>query len=302
MMHTYLITGGTGMVGQALSRLLEQQGHVVRHLSTRTSPAPNRFHWDPSRGTLEPQALQGVTHIIHLAGANVAERWTAKHKAAILDSRVKGSATLEAAIAQLPADQRPEALISASAVGIYPNHPDHLYTEHDGEPRGFLGEVVHQWEASVDRIAELGLRVAKLRIGIVLGRGSGVMATLLPVFKLGLGAPLGNGRHWMPWIHVEDLARQFAYLAQHPEEGVWNGVGPYSVTNAEFSKTLARSLQRPYFFPPVPAWALRLALGEMAQVGLMSTKCSAAKWERAAFTYRYPSLEAAFSELLHTEA
>jgi uncharacterized protein (TIGR01777 family) len=301
-MHTYLITGGTGMVGQALSRLLEQQGHVVRHLSTRTSPAPNRFHWDPSRGTLEPQALQGVTHIIHLAGANVAERWTAKHKAAILDSRVKGSATLEAAIAQLPADQRPEALISASAVGIYPNHPDHLYTEHDGEPRGFLGEVVHQWEASVDRIAELGLRVAKLRIGIVLGRGSGVMATLLPVFKLGLGAPLGNGRHWMPWIHVEDMARQFAYLAQHPEEGVWNGVGPSSVTNAEFSKTLARSLQRPYFFPPVPAWALRLALGEMAQVGLMSTKCSAAKWERAAFTYRYPSLEAAFSELLHTEA
>jgi uncharacterized protein (TIGR01777 family) len=301
-MHTYLLTGGTGMVGQALSRLLEQQGHVVRHLSTRTSPAPNRFHWDPSRGTLDPQALQGVTHIIHLAGANVAERWTAKHKAAILDSRVKGSATLEAAIAQLPVDQRPEALISASAVGIYPNHPEHLYTEHDGEPRGFLGEVVHHWEASVDRMADLGLRVAKVRIGIVLGHGSGVMATLLPVFKLGLGAPLGNGRHWMPWIHVEDLARQFAYLAQHPEEGVWNGVGPYSVTNAEFSRTLARSLKRPYFFPPVPAWALRLALGEMAQVGLMSTKCSAAKWERAAFTYHYPTLEAAFSELLHTEA
>lgn len=301
-MHRYLITGGTGMVGQALSRLLEHQGHVVRHLSTRRSPAPNRFHWDPSKGTMDAHALQGVTHIIHLAGANVAERWTAKHRAAILDSRVKGSATLEAAIAQLPADQRPEAIISASAVGIYPNHPDHLYTENDGHPQGFLGEVVHQWEASVDRMADLGLRVAKVRIGIVLGPGSGVMATLLPVFKLGLGAPLGNGRHWMPWIHVEDLARQFAYLAQHPEEGVWNGVGPYSVTNAEFSKTLAHILNRPYFFPPVPAWALRLALGEMAQVGLMSTKCSAAKWEPTAFTYHYPTLEAAFSQLLHTEA
>jgi len=302
MMHTFLITGGTGMVGQALTRLLEQQGHVVRHLSTRTSPAPNRFHWDPSRGTLDPQALQGVTHIIHLAGANVAERWTAQHNAAILDSRVKSSATLEAAIAQLPVDQRPEALISASAVGIYPNHPDYLYTEHDGEPQGFLGEVVHQWEASVDRIADLGLRVAKVRIGIVLGPGSGVMATLLPVFKLGLGAPLGNGRHWMPWIHVEDLARQFIYLAQHPAEGVWNGVGPHSVTNADFSRALARSLKRPYFFPPVPAWALRLALGEMAQVGLMSTKCSAAKWERIGFTYHYPTLEAAFAQLLHNEA
>ena len=128
------------------------------------------------------------------------------------------------------------------------------------------------------------------------------MATLLPVFKLGLGAPLGNGRHWMPWIHVEDLARQFAYLAEHQAEGVWNGVGPYSVTNAEFSKTLAHSLKRPYFFPPVPAWALRLALGEMAQVGVMSTKCSAAKWERIGFTYHYPTLEAAFAQLLHNEA
>ena len=236
MMHTYLITGGTGMIGQALSRLLEQHEHVVRHLSTRTSTAPNRFQWDPSRGTLDPQALQDVTHIIHLAGANVAERWTAKHKAAILDSRVKGSATLEAAIAQLPVEQRPEAIISASAVGIYPNHPDHLYTESDGQPQGFLGDVVQRWEASVDRLGALGLRVAKLRIGIVLGPGSGVMATLLPVFKLGLGAPLGNGRHWMPWIHVEDLARQFAYLAQHPVGGVWNGVGPYSVTNAEIGR------------------------------------------------------------------
>ena len=301
-MHTYLITGGTGMIGQALSRLLEQHEHVVRHLSTRTSSAPNRFHWDPSKGTLDPQALQGVTHIIHLAGANVAERWTAKHKAAILHSRVKGSATLEAAISQLPADKRPKAIISASAVGIYPNHPDRIYTESDADPQGFLGDVVHQWEASLDRIAELGLRVAKLRIGIVLGSGSGVMSTLLPVFKLGLGAPLGNGRHWMPWIHVEDLARQFAYLAEHPVDGVWNGVGPYSVTNAEFSRLLARSLKRPYFLPAVPAWALRLALGEMAQVGLMSTRCSSAKWESVGFTYHYPTLEAAFAQLLRAEA
>ena len=302
MMHTYLITGGTGMVGQALSGLLEQQGHVVRHLSTRMSPAPNRFHWNPAQGSMDARALEGVTHIIHLAGANVAERWTAKHKAAILDSRVKGSATLEAAIRELPADKRPQALISASAVGIYPNHPDHVYTENDGDPQGFLGDVVHQWEASVDRIAALGLRLAKLRIGIVLGPGSGVMATLLPVFKLGLGAPLGNGRHWMPWIHVEDLARQFAYLAEHPVDGVWNGVGPFSVTNAEFSRLLARSLKRPYFLPAVPAWALRLALGEMAQVGLMSTRCSAAKWEGVGFNFHYPTLEAAFGQLLRTEA
>ena len=302
MMHTYLITGGTGLVGQALTRLLEQQGHMVRHLSTRISSAPNRFHWDPSIGTLDPQALQDVTHIIHLAGANVAKRWTRKHKAAILESRIKGSATLEAAIAQLPSDKRPKAIISASAVGIYPNHPDHIYSELEGQPQGFLGEVVEQWESSVDRFGAMGMRVAKVRIGIVLGAGGGVLATLLPVFKLGLGAPLGNGRHWMPWIHVKDLARQFAYLAQHPLEGVWNGVGPYSVTNAEFSKTLAHSLKRPYFLPAVPGWALRLALGEMAQVGLMSTRCSASKWESIGFVFQYTTLEAAFAELLHKKA
>ena len=302
MMHTFLITGGTGLVGQALTRLLEEQGHEVRHLSTQKAQSPKRYHWNPLEGSMDAEALIGVTHVIHLAGANVAERWTARHKAAILDSRVKGSATLEAAIAKLPVDQRPEALISASAVGIYPNHPDHLYTENEVEPQGFLGDVVHQWEASVDRMAGLGLRIAKLRIGIVLGHGSGVMASLLPVFRLGLGAPLGHGRHWMPWIHVDDLARQFAYLAENPVEGVWNGVGPYSVTNADFSRTLARSLRRPYFLPPVPSWALRLALGEMAQVGLMSTKCSAAKWESLGFAFHYPTLEAAFAQLLQPSA
>lgn len=302
MMHTYLITGGTGMVGSALSSLLEQHGHSVRHLSTQTSPAPNRFYWDPSQGIMDPGALEGVSHIIHLAGANVAKRWTSKHKVAILDSRIKASATLEAAIAKLPVEKRPEVIISASAVGIYPNHPDRIYTESDADPQGFLGNVVHEWEASVDRIAMLGLRAAKLRIGIVLGTGSGIMATLLPVFKIGAGAPLGNGRHWMPWIHIDDLARQFAYLAEHPVEGVWNGVGPYSVTNAEFSRKLAKVLRRPYFLPAVPAWALRLALGEMAQVGLMSTRCSCAKWESIGFSFHYPTLESAFEQLLRPNA
>jgi uncharacterized protein (TIGR01777 family) len=302
MMHTLLITGGTGLVGQALTELLEAQGHEVRHLSTQKAQAPNRYYWNPLQGHLDADALQGVTHVIHLAGANVAKRWTAQHKAAILRSRIEGSATLEAAIAALPEASRPKALISASAVGIYPNHPDYLYTEADGKAQGFLGEVVQKWEASVDRIADLGLRVAKVRIGIVLGRGSGVLGTLLPIFRLGLGAPLGNGRHWMPWIHVEDLARQFAYLAfTESADGIWNGVGPYSVTNADFSRSLAKALHRPYFFPAVPAWVLRLAMGEMAQVGLMSTRCSAAKWEAAGFDYHYSTLEAALRNLLQPE-
>ena len=299
MMHTFLITGGTGLVGQALTRLLEKEGHSVRHLSTQKGASPGRFYWDPQQGYLDSAALEGVSHVIHLAGANVAERWTTAHKKAILDSRIQGSAALETAIAALPDTSRPNVFVSASAVGIYPNHPDHLYTEEAGHPQGFLGEVVQKWEASVDRLADLGLRVAKLRIGIVLGKGGGVLDTLLPIFTWGLGAPLGNGRHWMPWIHVDDLARQFAYLAlTDTATGIWNGVGPYSVTNADFSRTLASTLRRPYFLPYVPAWALRLLMGEMAQVGLMSTRCSAAKWEAAGFNYDYPTLESALKNLL----
>lgn len=298
MERIFLITGGTGMVGQELSRVLLAQGHQVRVLSTRKSRNGHAY-WDPGQGTMDTDALQGVEAVFHLAGANVAERWTRKHKQAILDSRIQGAETLFNAIQAMPADERPKAFISASAVGIYPNDPERLYHEVDGGAEGFLGDVVRAWEHQADRMEELGLRVAKLRIGIVLGKNSGVLATLLPIFKWGLGAPLGNGRHWMPWIHVNDLARQFMHLADHVDcVGIWNGVGPDSTRNREFSRTLAQALRRPFFAPSVPAWALHLALGEMAQVGLMSTRCSAAKWEGVGFDFHYPTLDAAFAQLL----
>jgi|DEB0MinimDraft_3_1074331.scaffolds.fasta_scaffold00797_2 uncharacterized protein len=296
-MHTFLITGGTGLVGQALTAELEGLGHHVRHLSTRRTSAPHRFYWNPQEGHMDVSALAGVTCIIHLAGANVAERWTNRHKHAILNSRVQSTQTLYKAIEALPKEDRPNSLISASAVGIYPNHPDKVYSESDGSPEGFLGSVVARWEEEVDRFSALGLRVAKVRIGLVLGAEGGVLKTLLPLFRLGLGSALGNGRHWMPWIHVEDLARQFAHLAIHAElDGIWNGVGPESIQNRAFSKTLARVLRRPFFLPAVPAWVLHMVLGEMAQVGLMSTRCSAQKWVDQGFEFRHPTLEEALTD------
>jgi uncharacterized protein (TIGR01777 family) len=292
----YCITGGSGMVGRAVHKALAAEGHEVRIL-TRNPKKPSEFAWNPAQGSIDQAALLGVDGIIHLAGASVSERWTDSHKKAIMESRVQGAETLYRAVAAM--DVRPEVVISASAVGIYPNSYDRVYTERDGGAAGFLGDVVRAWEAQADRFEALGLRVAKLRIGIVLGQGGGVLATLLPLFRLGLGSALGSGRHWMPWIHVDDLAQMCVRLAADRNlNGVWNGVGPESATNLEFSRTLANVLQKPFWMPAPPAFALRWVLGEMAQIALMSTHCSAEKWRAVGFSYRYSDLRSALANLV----
>jgi uncharacterized protein (TIGR01777 family) len=292
----YCITGGNGLVGRAVHKTLEAQGHEVRIL-TRNPRKPGEFAWNPSTFFVDSAALDGVHGVIHLAGASVSERWTASHKRAIMDSRIQGAETLYRAIEIM--NQRPEVMVSASAVGIYPNSLDRVYTEKDGGAVGFLGDVVRAWESQADRFANLGLRVAKIRIGIVLGHGGGVLGTLLPVFRLGLGSALGDGQHWMPWIHVDDLASMIARLALDANlRGTWNGVGPKSTTNHEFSQTLAKVLKKPFWAPAPPAWALRLVLGEMAQIALMSTHCSAQQWIDLGFTYQHGSLESALGELV----
>lgn len=284
------------MVGRAVHKALAAEGHEVRIL-TRNPKKQGEFAWNPAKGSIDPAALLGVDGIIHLAGASVSERWTASHKKAIMESRVQGAETLYRAVAAM--DVRPEVVISASAVGIYPNSYDRVYTERDGGAAGFLGDVVRAWEAQADRFEALGLRVAKLRIGIVLGQGGGVLATLLPLFRLGLGSALGSGRHWMPWIHVDDLAQMCVRLAADRNlSGVWNGVGPESATNLEFSRTLATILQKPFWMPAPPAFALRWVLGEMAQIALMSTHCSAEKWRAIGFSYRYSDLRSALANLV----
>lgn len=284
------------MVGRAVHKALAAEGHEVRIL-TRNPKKPGEFAWNPAKGSIDPAALLGVDGIIHLAGASVSERWTDSHKKAIMESRVQGAETLYRAVAAM--DVRPEVVISASAVGIYPNSYDRVYTERDGGAAGFLGDVVRAWEAQADRFEALGLRVAKLRIGIVLGQGGGVLATLLPLFRLGLGSALGSGRHWMPWIHVDDLAQMCVRLAADRNlSGVWNGVGPESATNLEFSRTLATILQKPFWMPAPPAFALRWVLGEMAQIALMSTHCSAEKWRAIGFSYRYSDLRSALANLV----
>ena len=182
----YCITGGTGLVGRAVQKELEAQGHEVRIL-TRTPRKPGEFAWNPAAHSIDPAALHGARGVIHLAGALVSERWTKSHQRAIMDSRIQGAETLFSAIEAM--DQRPEVMVSASAVGIYPNSLDRVYTELDGGAKGFLGDVVRAWESQADRFTDLGLRVAKIRIGIVLGHGGGVLGTLLPLFASDSEAP-----------------------------------------------------------------------------------------------------------------
>jgi uncharacterized protein (TIGR01777 family) len=292
----YCITGGTGLVGRAVKQALIDQGHTVRILS-RNPRQEGEYSWDPSQQTMDSAALDGAHGIVHLAGASVSSRWTANHKRAIMNSRIQGAQTLYRGIEAMAT--RPEVFVGASAVGIYPSSFDRVYTELDGGAKGFLGDVVREWEAQSDRFESLGIRVAKIRIGIVLGRNNGILKMLLPIFRLGLGSALGNGKQWLPWIHVEDLAAMIARLATDPNlRGTWNGTGPDSATNLDFSRTLAEAVKRPFWMPAVPLWTLKLVLGEMAQIAIMSTNCSAVKWNTIGFKYRFSNLSTALKDLV----
>jgi hypothetical protein len=214
-----------------------------------------------------------------------------------MNSRIQGAQTLYRGIEAMAT--RPEVFVGASAVGIYPSSFDRVYTELDGGAKGFLGDVVREWEAQSDRFESLGIRVAKIRIGIVLGRNNGILKMLLPIFRLGLGSALGNGKQWLPWIHVEDLAAMIARLATDPNlRGTWNGTGRESATNRDFSRALAKAVKRPFWMPALPLWTLKLVLGEMAQIAIMSTNCSAVKWNTIGFKYRFSNLSTALKDLV----
>lgn len=295
-----LVTGATGFVGRQLVKLLIENNHEVRILSTRknaTLAGATAFYWQPNHFEMDESALEGVESIIHLAGATVSKRWTIAYKQEIFDSRTRTGETLFRALAKQKA-RTAKSLISASAVGYYPSSLTQEYVETNSPANDFLGQVCQHWEAASDKFTQLNMRVAKLRIGIVLGREGGVLAQLEPVTKLGLGAPLGNGKQWMSWIHVEDLCRLFLFAAENQAvSGPLNAGGAAPLSNRALSKALAKKLKRPFFAPAIPAFALKLALGEMATIALMSQKVSDAKTKSLGFEYRYKTIETALNAL-----
>jgi uncharacterized protein (TIGR01777 family) len=296
-----LVTGATGFVGPRLLRLLDSPVVVSRSPERARRAVGNLagpiFRWDPMREPLPAEALEGVDVIYHLAGESVAEgRWTAAQKARIRESRVIGTRHLVQGIKQV--DRKPSVLVSASAVGYYGNRGDEELTESAAPADDFLAEVCVAWEREAMAAEQLGVRTVTARTGIVLGAGGGALAKMLTPFKLGAGGPLGNGKQWMPWVHVADLARLYVHAADTPSiNGPMNAVAPNPVRNSEFTKALGRQLHRPAFMP-APYLGLRLLFGEFAQVLFASQRVIPRVALETGFVFQYPDIASALREIL----
>ena len=297
-----LITGGTGLIGSRLAEMLIDAGYEVALLSR--SPAKSShyhgFRWDPQAGTIDEAAVPYADYIVNLAGASVSDgKWTDERKQAIMGSRLGGLALLHRELAK--PGHHVQAFISASAIGVYGDTGAQLLTE--ASPPGlpthdFLADVGHQWELAAAPVAALGIRTVVPRIGIVLSTEGGALPQIAKPVKLGAGAVLGSGKQFMSWIHLDDLCRLFmAMLDDARWQGTYNAVAPHPVTNEDFTKELAQVLHRPLLLPKVPAFGLKLALGEMSEIVLASQNVSAAKVLAQGFEYEFPELHGALVAL-----
>jgi uncharacterized protein (TIGR01777 family) len=292
-----LITGGTGFVGGALKQFLLTQGHEVVILSR----SGGDFQWDVSCGYIDPAAFEGVDAIVHLAGAGIAdERWSAARKRELINSRVRSTAVLYQALSTLPHSIK--TVVSASAIGFYgADTGEQECVETSPAGLDFLADCTKQWEEAVDQIATLGIRLAKVRIGLVMGAAGGIFPVISKPIRWGLGANLGSGKQWQSWIHINDLVRIFNELLLNSSlSGVYNGVAPEPIRAAEMNKQIAKSLHRPFFLPSIPGFLLRLFLGEMACLVLGGSRVSSAKLEKdASFYFTFVRFDEALKELVH---
>jgi len=294
------ITGGTGFIGRRLVLRLLADGHsiqlLVRHAKTGFGPQVRCSIWNALDIEPAPGSLAGEDAVIHLSGEPLSQRWTPAAKRKIRDSRVEGTRRLVEAISRL--DRRPSVLVCASAIGFYGSRGDEILTETSQAGEGFLSELCTAWEAAADLAEGLGLRVVKLRSGMVLGKEGGALAQLLTPFQWGLGGRVAPGRQWMSWVHVDDLVELIVFsLGRSGFRGPVNGASPNPVTNAEFTTALASVLRRPALLT-VPARALRLLYGEMAEMILGSQRVIPQALLSAGFEFRYPHLRPALQNLL----
>jgi uncharacterized protein len=300
MPENVLITGGTGLIGQQLANLLRQQGYTVSLLSREKRPQPQAtvYQWD-AREQLDPEALAGADHVVHLAGAGVAdERWTPARKQLILESRTLSTRLLAQQLAQVP--HRVRTFVGASAIGLYGLDTGDRWVDEASAPgTDFLAQVVRDWEAETDQVAALGIRTVKVRIGIVLSQRGGALEKMAQPIRLFTGAPLASGRQWMSWIHVADLCRLLLAAIQNPAmQGAYNGVGPHPATNEAMTRAIADQLHRPVLPVNVPKFALELLLGQMAAIVTGGNRVSAQKVAQTGFSFQHPDLAGALADLL----
>jgi uncharacterized protein (TIGR01777 family) len=293
-----LITGATGLVGKALSPLLTTSGHEVSRLVRSQPQEANDIPWDPAGGVISTAALEGHDAVVHLAGENIAgARWTPAFKQRLRDSRVVGTRLLCETLAKL--ERKPKVLVCASAIGYYGDRGDAELTETSPAGEGFLADVCREWEAACEPARQAGIRVVNLRIGVVLSPQGGALAKMLLPFQLGGGGIVGNGRQYWSWIALDDLLGAIQHcLVRDDLSGPVNATAPMPVTNHEFTKTLGTVLHRPTFVP-MPAFAARLALGEMADSLLLaSTRVLPQRLQQTGYHFRCPTLESALRHVL----
>jgi uncharacterized protein (TIGR01777 family) len=309
-MSTILITGGTGMVGTRLTEILIEQGHEVIILSRNPLPANllpkgiTHAKWDINKKWIEPQAFAAADHIIHLAGAGVADkRWNKKRKEEILNSRADSGALLVHAIQTIP--NKIKTVVSASGIGWYgadtPGIAHTGFTEDAPADTAFLGETCKIWEQNIQGVTEFGKRLVVLRIGIVLSNTGGALVEFKKPIRLGFAAILGNGEQYISWIHIDDLCGMFIKAVEDQTmQGVYNAVAPEIVTNKKLTLSLAKSMRHRFFIPiHIPAFLLRWILGEMSIEILKSAKVNSYKIQLTGFHYRYPKLSDAIHQLIH---
>jgi uncharacterized protein len=300
-MMRVLITGGTGLVGRELCKKLANKGYDVAVLSRKkhTDAKYRTYLWDPNKNEIEKEAVETADYIIHLAGTNLSgKRWTSERKRAIVRSRVNTADLLYRKVTEVR--NKLVAFISASAVNYYGTRTtEKIYSEGDPPGEDFLGETCRKWEEEAMKFDKDGIRTVIIRTGVVLSKKGGALQKMMMPVKLGVGAPIGSGRQYVPWIHIDDICNMYIRAVEDPHmNGPFNGVAPDHRTNKEFMRALARIHNKPFWAPNAPALALKIVYGEMAGVVLEGSRVSSVKIRTTGYNFLYPELEKALADLL----
>lgn len=296
-----LITGATGLIGQELVALFLEKGHTINYLTTSkdkivSKPKYFGYYWNPKENCIDENCLINVDVIIHLAGASIAKRWTAAYKKEIIDSRINTAALLFKTLNNNP--HQVKQIISASGTAIYPESELELYDESTkSTEQNFLASVVNKWEESADAFQKSGIKVCKLRTGVVLSNKGGALPEMVKPIKMGFGASMGNGKQIQSWIHYKDLIQLYYFVFENQLEGVFNAVAPNPVSNAELTKTIAKTIHRPLFIPNIPQFLMKFILGEMSILLFSSKNISSKKIQNLGFRFIFPTCEEAIEDL-----
>ncbi|KFF00891.1 hypothetical protein IX39_09815 [Chryseobacterium formosense] len=300
MKETVLITGASGAIARALSKKLENE-YSIRFL-TRKKEAENEFEWDLENQIIDEKAFENVSHIIHLAGANISEKhWSDDRKKQLISSRVDSAKLILNTLKKK--NLKLKSFISASGINFYGTKTtDKIFTENDASGNDFLSEVVVVWEKAADEFKEQNIaeRVVKIRTAVVLSKNEGALAKMMTPIKLGIGSPLGSGKQYMPWIHIDDICSIYEFALKNPEvEGSFNATAPQHTTNENLTKLIAEVLKKPLFMPNIPSFILKLIFGELADALLEGSKASSEKIQKAGFEFKFPDLKMALEDLLN---